>query len=113
MTEAIAPDLTPPTKAKRARKEKDPNAPAKPRAPRQSYGYHSEATISLTNSEKAGKLRGSRLAWYDSIKAFDGKLVKEWEEARKGEKDPPRGWLRFMVQEGLITLSAPVVAQAA
>lgn len=115
MTEAIAPSLTPPTKTKekKARAQKDPNAPKKERAPRQNYGYHADATISLLTTEKAGKLRGHRLAWYESIKSYDGQPVKVWEEARKGEKDPPRGWLRFMVQEGLVALKQPEVAKAA
>jgi hypothetical protein len=120
MTEAMAPSLTPPgkaPKAPRAKKEKvakDPNAPVKPRAPRTNYGYHELATISILTTEKAGKLRGHRLAWYQSIQPFAGKTVKDWEEDRKGEKDPPRGWLRFMVQEGLVGLeSPPAVAQAA
>ncbi len=119
MTEAIAPSLTPPGKEPkvrkaRAKKEVDPNAPVKARAPRTNYGYHEGATIEILTTEKAGKLRGHRLAWYDSIKPYAGQSVKAWEEARKGEKDPPRGWLRFMVQEGLVGLSAPPqVAQAA
>lgn len=118
MTEAVAPSLTPPGKEAKARKprakkEVDPNAPVKVRAPRTNYGYHEGATISLSTTERSAKLSGHRLAWYDSIKAYDGKTVAEWEESRKGEKDPPRGWLRFMVQEGLVTLAAPAVAQAA
>ncbi len=119
MTEAMPPSLTPPGKEKkerkpRAKKEVDPNAPPKVRAPRTSYGYHPQAYIALTTTEKAGKLHGHRLAWYESIKPFSGKTVAEWEESRKGEKDPPRGWLRFMVQEGLVELLAPpAVAEAA
>lgn len=100
----VSADLTPPTKGKRTKVAKDPNAPKKARAPRQNYGYN-EASI-LTLSGKDGKYRGSRKAWFDSIVAMQGQTVKAWEESRKAEKDPPRGWLRFFVQDGTVTLVA-------
>jgi hypothetical protein len=127
MNDKLVPDLTPPTKAKAAKepkaekvkkeaKPKDPTAVPKARAPRTDYGYSPESTIQIVK-EKENKYRGSRKEWFDSIVAFDGKLVKEWEESRKGQKDPPRGWLRFFVQDGSVALSKPaapeVPAQAA
>lgn len=94
-------DLTPPTKQK---KVKDPNAPKVPRKPRQNYGYNENAIITLSGKE--GKYRGVRKAWFESLMAFNGQTVKAWEESRKNEKDPPRGWLRFFVQDGTVTLVA-------
>lgn len=140
MTEAKIPDLTPPGKSKkekvippqilnadgsvaapvekpaRVKKEKvpvDPNAPKKERAARTDYGYHGDAKIGIVTGKEI-KYRGHRLAWYESMKPFEGKAVKEWEESRKAEKDTPRGWLRFFVQDGTVALTgAPVVTPSA
>jgi hypothetical protein len=116
------PDLTPPTKAakapktpkepkapKAAKEPADPNAPKKERAPRTDYGYSKDAIIATKEGET--KYRGKRKEWYDSLVAANGKTVAEWEEGRKaaGEKDPPRGWLRFFVQEETVTLSKATV----
>ena len=118
-------DLTPPSKTKAVKAEAkpkaekvakapaDPNAPKKERAPRTNYGYAENSTIVLTGKEN--KYRGARKAWFDSIVPFAGKTVKEWTESRKNEKDPPRGWLRFFVQDGtvsLTTVAVPVAAEA-
>lgn len=107
VTEAMPPSLTPPSaeKPKRTRKAKDPNAPVKERTPRKDYGYKADAVISLVEGKEIKYREGNRLNWYNSVKEFAGKTVKEWEETRKGEKDPPRGWLRFFVQDGAVTLS--------
>lgn len=132
MTEAAVPSLTPPGKPKKAavvaangaadaapkaKKEKapvDPNAPKKERAARTSYGYHAEATINLVAGKEVKYREGHRLAWYNSLKEFDGKKVGDWEASRKAEKDPPRGWLRFFVSDGAVTLTgAPVAVPAA
>lgn len=107
--EVVIPDLTPPTKTAKAPKEKkakepkepkvvDPNAPKKERAPRTDYGYAKDAVLEV-KVEAESKYRGARKKWFDSLIAFNGKTVGEWEEDRKaaGEKDPPRGWLRFYV----------------
>lgn len=117
------PDLTPPTakppktmaefkgekkekKVKAEKPEKDPNAPPKPRAPRVDYGYSPDAIIVLVEG-KDGDYRGHRKDWYETLKAFAGKKVSEWVAATKKEDgDPPRGWLRFFVQDGSVTLSA-------
>ena len=121
-------DLTPPSKEKAAKAPKvakepkaakapvDPNAPKKERAPRTNYGYAETSLITLTGKEN--KYRGARKAWYDSLVAANGKSVKEWGDAQKaaGQKDPPRGWLRFFVQDGtvaLVAVAAPAVAEAA
>jgi hypothetical protein len=124
-----AANLTPPTKTKPAKEAKapatgeakekaekapvDPNAPKKPRAPRQDYGFSAEATIGLV-VEKAAKYRGQRADWFKRISAFEGKKVSEFMTANenaltpKGSQDPPRGWVRFFVQDGSVTLTKPV-----
>lgn len=116
-------DLTPPSKnppkAAKAPKEPkaakapvDPNAPKKERAPRADYGYAETSLLTLTGKEN--KYRGARKAWFDTIVASAGKSVKEWGDDQKaaGQKDPPRGWLRFFIQDGTVSLlavSAPAV----
>lgn len=97
--------LTPPTKEKKVKAPKDPNAPKAPRAPRMNYGYSENAIITLTG--KDGKYRGSRKEWFESIVAAQGSTVKAWEESKKEAKDPPRGWLRFFVQDGTVSLVSP------
>jgi hypothetical protein len=121
-------DLTPPGKTNGKKEAKapkapkvekapaDPNAPKKERAPRQNYGYAETSLISLTGKEN--KYRGARKKWYDSVVALAGKSVKEWSDSQKaaGEKDPPRGWLRFFIQDGtvaLIAVPAPAAAEPA
>lgn len=80
----------------------------KPRAPRVDYGYRPDATIVLT--QKENKYRGQRKDWFDSIVPYNGKQVQEWEATRKGLKngqgtvEPPRGWIRFFVQDGTVKL---------
>lgn len=116
---AAVPDLTPPGKPTKAPKsdapkkepkvkaEKapaDPNAPKKERAPRQDYGFKSDALIAV-NEEKGAKYRGHRKDWFETVKAHVGRKVEEWIAATKKEGgDPPRGWLRFFVQDGSVTL---------
>lgn len=113
------PDLTPPTmkaeKKPRAKKEKvakDPAAPKKPRAPRQDYGYRLDATITVLE-DKSEKYRGDRKDWFGTVKSYEGKTVGEWLTATKVEGgDPPRGWLRFFVQDGAVTLKGNEVGSA-
>lgn len=106
-----------------------PKAPAKPkaadgekkeRAPRQDYGYRKGAVIRIVGSVTTGEdgketvsepsYSGQRLEWYESLQKFDGKVVQDWEESRKGTKNgkgvvqSPRGWLRFYVLDGTIKL---------
>lgn len=119
------PDLTPPTKAAKAPKEpkapkaekapkppKDPNAPAKPRNPRTDYGYSPDSIIRVVEGKEA-KYKNQRKEWFDSIVASNGRKVSDWEATRKDQKDPPRGWLRFFVQDGAVSLERPAVAPAA
>lgn len=120
-------DLTPPAKPSKAEKapkapkapkaekvaksEADPNAPKKERGPRQDYGFAKDAVIRITtDSEKPKGYRGQRKEWYDLLVAHDGKTVQEFLDAAKDRKDPPRGWLRFYVQDGAASLEKPVVA---
>ena len=124
MTEEKMPDLTPPTKAakapkapkatkepKVAKEPADPNAPKKERAPRQDYGFAKDATIAVVEAE-GKKYRGQRGEWFQTLVAHNGKTVGEWLEDRKDSKDPPRGWLRFFVQDGSVTLSGGTKAAA-
>lgn len=108
------PNLTPPTamkakaeKAPKPKKEKvakEPNGEKKPRAPRQDYGYRLDATIAVLE-DKSEKYRGDRKDWFLTVKAYEGKTVGEWLTATKKEGgDPPRGWLRFFVQDGSVSL---------
>lgn len=133
MTDTHA-NLTPPTKktppkaattgnggpvgAKEAKPAKDPNAPKKPRAARADYGFSPDSTIHIVK-DKDNKYRGQRLDWFNKIVAFEGKKVSEfmtkYEKAQtsKGTADPPRGWVRFFVQDGTVTLSKPPATTAA
>ena len=108
------PDLNPPTKApktEKVKKEKAPKAEAsgekKERAPRKNYGYHLDAKISMTDKEN--KYRGQRKEWFDILSSQNGKTVKDFLTACEGRKDPPRGWLRFFVDDGAVTLTPPAV----
>lgn len=119
------PDLTPPTKAAKAPKvpkdpsapkaekapkvAKDPNAPKVERAARTDYGYSAESVIRVVK-DKENKYRGKRKEWFDGLVAADGQTVASWAAGKGGEKDPPRGWLRFFVQDGTISLDKPAPA---
>lgn len=87
--------------------KKDAKAPPKgdkkPRAARQDYGFAKDAKISLTDGDKT--YRGRRLEMYEALKKSNGKTVEHYLENNKNEKDPPRGWLRFFVQNEACTLS--------
>ena len=74
----------------------------KARASRQDYGFAKDAVIKLTDGEKT--YRGKRLEMYEALKKSDGKTVEHYLENNKNEKDPPRGWLRFFVQNEAVTL---------
>lgn len=104
MTEVV-PDLNPPTKV--ARKPRDPNAPKKERAPRQNYGFHEDSIIELVQGKEIKYRDGNRKAWYEKVLAYAGRPVKEYMSGYKNEKDPPRGWLRFFVQDGAVVLTKP------
>lgn len=125
-------DLTPPTKSKPQPPKAVPTAasgngkPAateaskekKPRAPRADYGFSPESTIIIVK-DKDNKYRGQRLDWFNKIKLFEGKKVADfmtmYEGAKtpKGTADPPRGWVRFFVQDGTVSLTKPPVAATA
>jgi hypothetical protein len=123
---SAAPDLTPPTKEKapkaakvpKAPKVVDPNAPPKVAKPRGNYGYHVDATIEVVK-DKEVKYRGQRLDWFEIVKKYDGKKVKEFNEATsgrtngKGTVQTPSGWLRFYVLDGSVRLTGQPVVEAA
>lgn len=122
------PDLTPPGKSEKPKKEKklkvvEENAkseaetsgdvPKKERAPRSDYGYRPDAVITVNSGKDTSKIRGNVKNWHDRIKDFDGKTASEFIEANKSnEKDPPRGWLRHFAQNDYITLSGGTVKGA-
>ena len=97
---------TPPT----TKTETPKDGEKKERAPRKDYGYRSGAKI-VINKEAEIKYRGQRLDWYNTLKSFGGRPVESWEESRKGTKNgkgvvqSPRGWLRFYVLDGTVSLA--------
>ena len=72
------------------------------RAPRQDYGFKPDAVIVLTGKEI--KYRGARKSWFDSVAGFNGQTVKAFTDAYTDSKESPRGWLRFFVQDGAVSL---------
>ena len=92
-----------PKAAKAAKEPKDPNAPKAPRKPREDYGYLPGAKITLVD-QVGEKYKGKRKTYYDILKANDGKTVEDFAKACP-EGDGPRGWMRFLVQNGAATLS--------
>ena len=93
-----------PPKAEKAAppKAKKEGGEKKARAPRTDYGFAADATIRLTDGEKT--YRGKRGAMYEALKKSNGKPVQHFLDNNKNEKDPPRGWLRFFVQDEACTL---------
>jgi hypothetical protein len=87
----------PPKAEKAAPPKKAASGEKKERAPRQDYGFAADATIKLTDGEKT--YRGKRGAMYEQLKKSAGKPVQHFLDNNKNEKDPPRGWLRFFVQD--------------
>lgn len=124
MNEKTAPSLTPPTKGKvsdikdaKPKATKEPKVPKEPKAPkvakpRGNYGYHVDAKIEI-NKEKEITYKGQRKEWFDLLAGFDGKTVKEFNEATKGRKNnkgtphSPSGWLRFFALDSAVKLQAP------
>jgi hypothetical protein len=76
----------------------------KERAPRQDYGYKAGAKITLTKEAGEKKYRGKRLEYFERLQKANGKTVEDFEKSCPAG-DPPRGWLRFFVQDGAATLS--------
>lgn len=103
MTEA--PSLTPPNKAQKAPKAPKPASEKKERAARKDYGFHADSVIRLTDKE--AKYRGQRKDYYDLLVKANGKKVSVFLDSAKDRKDPPRGWLRFFVDDGAATLEKP------
>jgi hypothetical protein len=95
---AAPPKAAPAAKATPPKKDGE----KKERAPRQDYGFAKDAKIVLTDGEKS--YRGKRLAMYEALKKSNGKTVQHFLDNNKNEKDPPRGWLRFFVQNEAVTL---------
>lgn len=96
-----------PSKKETAKKE---SGDKKPRAPRKDYGFAKDAKIRLTDGDKT--YRGKRGEMYDALKKSNGKTVQHFLDNNKNEKDPPRGWLRFFVQDEACTLEGGTKAPA-
>jgi hypothetical protein len=97
---AAAPPKAAPAAKKAPPKKAD--GEKKPRAPRKDYGFAKDATIKMATEEKT--YRGKRKEMYEALQKSAGKTVQHYLDNNKNEKDPPRGWLRFFVQDGACTL---------
>lgn len=82
----------------------DAEKPKKPRKPRQDYGWKAGAKITITEEGKKKTYRGKRKEYFERLTAANGKTVEDF-VASCPKDDPPRGWLRFFVQDGAATLS--------
>jgi hypothetical protein len=60
--------------------------------------------------------RGARQAWYDVLKAHDGKPAQDFLEStaktppslpKSGRAENPSGWLRYYVRTGVVTIEQP------
>lgn len=91
-------------KAKGSQPAEKDNTEKKPRAPRQDYGFKQGAKITLTKEAGEKKYRGKRAEYFEVLQKCNGKTVEEFDKACP-PNDPPRGWLRFFVQDGAATLS--------
>ncbi len=101
-------NVTPPTKSTPTAKSESADGEKKPRAARKDYGYAKGATIALTDGEKTFK--GARARWYtDYLRKCNGKTVEHFATLAEkgGEKEQPRGWLRFFVEAEACTLTPP------
>jgi len=100
-------NVTPPTKGKADAKTPAADGEKKPRAPRKNYGYAKGSVIALTDGEQ--KFRGARARWYEHLQKASGKTVEQFAEIAEkgGEKEQPRGWLRFFVEAEACTLTPP------
>lgn len=78
----------------------------KTRAPRQDYGFNEAAVITKTGKDVKYRMNGKRRSWYESVTGFEGQTVKAYLDAYADSKESPRGWLRFFVQDGAISLVA-------
>jgi hypothetical protein len=80
----------------------------KQRAPRKDYGYKKGAILKLTDKEP--KFRGKRQTAYEKMKEFNGKSADDFLSCNLGigEKELPRGWLRFFVTSGYAALEGGV-----
>lgn len=95
---------------KKAAPKKEASGEKKTRAPRQDYGFAKDAKIHLTDGDKT--YRGKRGEMYEALKKSNGKTVQHFLDNNKDEKDPPRGWLRFFVQNEACTLEGGTKAPA-
>lgn len=92
-------------KEKAPKTPKEPKEPKekKPRAARQDYGFAPDAILKLTDGEK--NYKGRRKEMYEALRKSNGKTVQHFLDNNKNDDDPPRGWLRFFVQNEAVTLS--------
>ena len=83
--------------------------PKKPRATRKNYGIKKDSIIRLTDKASTAKFRGNRGLFFQHLKSGNGRSVEEFlKKTTKDGGDPPRGWLRFFIQEKICTLSGGI-----
>lgn len=90
-----------------------PAGDAKPRKPRVDYGYAPSSIIHIVQAKEGEepKFHGKRKEYYDLLCKHDGKTVNDFEGAWPDKNDPPRGWVRFFVQNGNVTLERVATAE--
>jgi len=102
MADTTPPKLALKEKAPKVAKESKEPKEKKPRAPRKDYGFLPDAVIKLTEGEK--NYKGKRKEMYEALKKSNGKTVQHFLDNNKNDEDPPRGWIRFFVQNEAIQL---------
>jgi hypothetical protein len=117
---SLIPPSEAPVKAVKVPKEpkakKEPKAPRDPNAAKNMMNRDATIRVDLT---KEVKYRGQRLEWFERVKAFDGKTVKEFSEGNKGIANgkgtvqAPGGWLSFYVRDKSVILENPPAAAEA
>jgi hypothetical protein len=70
-------------------------------------------TIKLTDKKPEYKDGSARALWYSAVRKFNGKTPEEFVESatktppartKDGKGEPPAGWLRYFVKQGLVQL---------
>ena len=66
--------------------------------------FHPESVICVER-QRGSKYRGQRKLWFDMLAECDGKTVQDFLELTRNMKDSTRGWLRFFVDDRVVTFS--------
>lgn len=74
-------------------------------------GAASKAAPKILAVKGGMKYRGAREAWYNMLQQYDGKSLGDFLDAvkekspsltKKGEAEPPMGWVRFFERSGVL-----------